>query len=71
MPYISVQVEMAEFEDEDLVKECKERGLVVLPSVEENIELIAERAYLVAREMDDLPIEIKDLFWKVHGRAIS
>lgn len=31
---------------------------------------IIERAYLAARKLPDLPREIADLFWYVHGRAL-
>lgn len=31
---------------------------------------VIERAYLAAKRLADLPDEIKDLFWIVHGRAL-
>jgi hypothetical protein len=34
------------------------------------LDAIVERAYLAAREMANLPRELADLFWHVHGRAI-
>lgn len=34
-------------------------------------ESIVEAAYSVVKSMPDCPKELKDLFWKVHGRAIA
>ena len=34
-------------------------------------ERFVEQAYLAARRVPDLPREIADLFWHVHGRAIA
>jgi hypothetical protein len=31
---------------------------------------IIERAYLAARNLPNLPREVADLFWVVHGRAL-
>ena len=36
----------------------------------DRLERLVESAYLRARKMADLPREIADLFWHVHGRAI-
>jgi hypothetical protein len=33
-------------------------------------ENIIERAYLAAKAMPNLPRDIADLFWHVHGRAL-
>lgn len=34
------------------------------------LDAIVEQAYNAARQMADLPREIRDLLWHVHGRAI-
>ncbi|GAB3755044.1 hypothetical protein [Lysobacter olei] len=33
-------------------------------------DYIIERAYLAAKSLADIPRELADLFWHVHGRAI-
>lgn len=35
------------------------------------IHTIIERAFLAAKQMPTIPREIADLFWHVHGRALS
>lgn len=74
MPTITVDVELEDFDDSDLLEECRSRGLNVLPTAPADVpaaDLTVERAYLAARAMPDLPRELKDLFWVVHGRAIA
>ena len=74
MPTITVDVDLDDFDDQDLLEECRVRGLNVLPTAPADVpvaELVAERAYLAARAMTELPQELKDLFWVVHGRAIA
>lgn len=50
------------------------QGVSVPPGVGEGdnarANTIIERAYIAARQMADLPREVADLFWHVHGRAI-
>ncbi|ENE1253985.1 TPA: hypothetical protein UM365_000548 [Stenotrophomonas maltophilia] len=75
MPYISVEVDLDEFDDDDIRDEYNARKLGQLAETnvdagDHGSDLIVERAFLVARSMSQLPSEIKDLFWKVHGRAI-
>lgn len=43
------------------------RGLKLMPAEKRRI---IEAAYLAARRVQNLPAEIKDLFWVVHGRAL-
>ncbi|HDX0898489.1 TPA: hypothetical protein RNS99_000713 [Stenotrophomonas maltophilia] len=74
MPTITVDVELEDFDDSDILEECRSRGLNVLPTAAADApaaDLVVERAYLAARAMTDLPRELKDLFWIVHGRAIA
>jgi len=64
---------MEEFGNDELISECKVRGLTVLPSASANdaeAAQIVERAYLACRDRPDMPRELKDLFWKVHDRAM-
>jgi len=74
MATITVDVYLEDFDDSDLVEECRSRGLNVLPTAPADVpsaELVVERAYLAARTMTELPQELKDLFWIVHSRAIA
>ncbi|MDH7551841.1 hypothetical protein [Stenotrophomonas geniculata] len=74
MATITVDVDLGEFNDSDLLEECKVRGLTVLPTAPASVpkaDLVVERAYLAVRGMTNLPQELKDLFWVVHGRAIA
>lgn len=75
MPYISVEVDLDEFDDDDIRDEYNSRklGKKGAPNIEAGdpgFDVIVERAFLAAREMPGLPLEVKDLFWKIHGRAI-
>lgn len=75
MPTITVDVELDDFGDDDLLEECKSRGLNVITQAATTdsgaTELVIERAYLAARAMQSIPQELKDLFWLIHGRAIA
>lgn len=75
MPTITVDVELDDFGDDDLLEECKSRGLTVITQAATTdsgaTELVVERAYLAARAMPSIPQELKDLFWLIHGRAIA
>jgi len=69
MPCISIDVDLDEFEDRDLLDECRKRGLVGSISAGEH-EALVERAFLAVRDIPDLPRDLKDLFYQVHDRAI-
>ncbi|HEL5025686.1 TPA: hypothetical protein UOA81_000855 [Stenotrophomonas maltophilia] len=76
MAYITVDVDvdLDEFDDADILKECKTRGLIALPNAPAdatNADLVIERAYLACRFLPGMPQELKDLFWQVHGRAMA
>lgn len=75
MPTITVDVELDDFGDDDLLEECKARGLNIITQATTAgsgaTELVVERAYLAARSMQSIPQELKDLFWLIHGRAIA
>jgi len=75
MPTITVDVDLDDFDDDDLLEECKARGLDVIAKTAASdpgtSELVVERAYLAARSMQSIPQELKDLFWLIHGRAIA
>lgn len=75
MPTITVDVDLDDFDDDDLLEECKSRGLNVIAQAAISdsgaTELVVERAYLAARSMQSIPQELKDLFWLIHGRAIA
>ncbi|HHA2690839.1 TPA: hypothetical protein ACOEPG_002818 [Stenotrophomonas maltophilia] len=75
MPTITVDVDLDDFDDDDLLEECKTRGLNVITNAAATdsgtSELVIERAYLAARAMQSIPQELKDLFWLIHGRAIA
>jgi len=71
---VDVDVDLEEFNDEDILKECKARGLSALPNAPAdvtNADLVVERAYLACRFLPGMPQELKDLFWQVHGRAMA
>ncbi len=42
-------------------------GVKLMPAEKRRV---IENAYLAAKRLADLPNEIKDLFWIVHGRAL-
>lgn len=77
--YIEVEVEvdvsdvLESLDSEEIAQLARDEGFEVLAcgqgdrSLRENT---IERAYLAARRMADLPREIADLFWQVHGRAV-
>ena len=47
MPTITVDVDLDEFDDQDLLEECRVRGLNVLPTAPADVpvaELVVERA---------------------------
>lgn len=71
MPMVYVDVDLDDFDDDDLAQECKSRGISVLADSLNDHAAIVERAYMKARQMTDLPAELKDLFWHVHGRALA
>jgi len=73
MPYVTVDLDMGEIDDDDLVQACKKRGLTIIPGSKgstEDLTQVVERAFLSCRDRPDMPQELKDLFWKVHDRAM-
>lgn len=67
MPTITLDVEMDEFSDDDIREEYIGRGL---GNAQAESEIVIESAFLAARDIPNLPQPIKDLFYKVHGRAM-
>jgi hypothetical protein len=71
-----VDIELDEFidevDDDELRAALESRGFGVIATGvgDPHVETIIERAYLVAKRMADLPRELADLFWHVHGRAL-
>ena len=45
----------------------RREGVKLMPAEKRRV---IENAYLAAKRLADLPNEIKDLFWIVHGRAL-
>lgn len=80
MPYVTVDVDV---DIEDVIDEMNEAELRMVErrlrriygdhdsSGDPTSERIIERAFLVAKQMPNLPKELVDLFLKVHGRAIA
>lgn len=67
----------AEFDPEEVFRGLDDEGkgelakLLGFPGWLPESESIIEAAYSVARVMPNCPIELKELFWKIHGRAIA
>lgn len=74
MPYVTVEVDvdLDEFSDKELIDECKKRAITAAVGNADASEagLVVERAFLACRARTDLPQELKDMFWKVHDRAM-
>lgn len=77
--YISVEVEVDEvlddMDDAELMSVVQRRGIAALSGGSGTGDAartnnIIDRAYHAARNLPNLPREIADLFWHVHGRAI-
>ena len=77
--YITTEVEVDieclvdSLDGEELVEIVKDAGYDVRPLGDGDsarAENLIERAYLAVRRMADVPAEVRDLFWHVHGRAI-
>ena len=81
--WVSTEVDV-EVEIDDIVDSLDEQGKKDLVSRllgspksapvgegDRPLERVVEQAYLAARRVPNLPREIADLFWHVHGRAIA
>ena len=70
---IDVDDVLAGMDSDEIAQLARDEGFEVLAvgagdrSVRENT---IERAFLAAKQIANLPREIADIFWHVHGRAI-
>jgi hypothetical protein len=70
-----VAVDLDDVQTEDLMAEMEDRGALSSTASDltpQQTSWLIERAYLDARAMPPgvLPQSLRDLLWKVHGRAI-
>lgn len=74
MAQVTIDIDLDEFDDAEILSECKARGLSPLPNAPSpiaNADVVVERAYLACRSLPGLPQELKELFWQIHGRAMA
>ncbi|MDI9249041.1 hypothetical protein QMZ25_10620 [Stenotrophomonas sp. RS-48] len=74
MAQVTIDIDLDGFDDAEILSECKARGLSSLPNAPApiaNADLVVERAYLACRSLPFLPQELKDMFWQIHGRAMT
>jgi hypothetical protein len=74
---VDVEVDISEvlegLNSEEIAQLAREEGFMVIPKGEGDDSLrenTVERASLAVRRMAEVPREVADLFWHVHGRAI-
>lgn len=81
MPYVSVEVDpediLSDLSDKEVLQIMQRRlprqGVAMPEGFGEgdaSMDSYVERAFLAAKRMANVPREIADLFWHVHGRAI-
>lgn len=74
---VDVEVDINEvlegLDSEEIAQLARDEGFMVIPKGDGDdalLENTVERAYLAVRRMAEVPREVADLFWHVHGRAI-
>lgn len=74
---ISVEVDvddvLDQMDSEAIAQLARDEGFAVTPTGDGDEALrenTIERAYLAVRRMAEVPREVADLFWHVHGRAM-
>lgn len=70
--WVEVEVDPGDFSDDEIIEICKARGIPVAGEPSE-IDALVEKAYLDCRAapVGSIPQSVRDLLWKVHGRAIA
>lgn len=65
MPYLTVDVDMSEFDTEDLVEELKHRNLNEVPH---DVYVIIEKIWLLRRTNQDYQKELDNLIYTTIGK---
>lgn len=77
---VEVDVDIEDLRNEEikqLIAEAAKRGKVPGASLlagdgdQARLDNVIERAYLATRRLPEIPRELADLFWIVHGRACA
>lgn len=70
---VDVSCVLEQLDSDEIAELAREEGFEVLATGvgdRAHREHLVERAFLAAKRLQDLPREIADLFWHVHGRAV-
>lgn len=68
---VTVFVELEDFGEEELIDECRERGISMRGDADPDDEQYVERAMRDLKELPRVPQSVLDLLWYVHGKALA
>lgn len=70
MPYITLDVDLDEFSDEDLMEELERRNLVDEKTIDSKIKVIIEKIHLKRMFGLNFLKEVDELIYEVTGRIV-